>query len=158
MKALYPGSFDPLTLGHLDLIKRGCKLFGEVVIAVLENGTKDPTFKLERRMVQITDSVKNIEGAKVCSFKGLTVECAKSHNADLILRGLRAMSDFEYELQIAHTNRTLDESFETIFLATESHYSFLSSSVVKEVARFGGEVNHMVPEIVANDLRSLYTN
>ncbi len=156
MKALYPGSFDPMTLGHLDLIKRGSSLFGEVIIAVLENGVKEPTFKLERRMEQISESIKSIKGAKVCSFKGLTVECARSHKADLILRGLRAMSDFEYELQIAHTNRTLDESFETIFLATESHYSFLSSSVVKEVARFGGKVNHMVPEIVAKDLKELY--
>ena len=92
------------------------------------------------------------------SFEGLTVNCAKRHNADLILRGLRAMSDFEYELQLAHTNRTLNKIIETIFLATESHHSFLSSSVVKEVARFGGQISHMVPEGVAKDLRRLFNS
>ncbi|KGG12464.1 MULTISPECIES: pantetheine-phosphate adenylyltransferase [Prochlorococcus] len=156
MKALYPGSFDPLTLGHLDLIKRGCKLFGEVVVAVLENPTKTPTFSLQRRMEQINEAIKDIPGAKVCSFKGLTVQCAKQRQADLILRGLRAMSDFEYELQIAHTNSSLDSSIETLFMATEAHHSFLSSSVVKEVAMFGGEIKHMVPSIVAVDLDNIY--
>ena len=158
MKALYPGSFDPLTLGHLDIIKRGCELFGGVIIAVLENPTKSPTFSLERRLEQIKEVVKDIEGADVCSFKGLTVKCAKNHSADLILRGLRAMSDFEYELQVAHTNRSLNNQYETIFLATETHHSFLSSSVVKEVARFGGEIRHMVPEFIAKDLLALNTN
>ena len=157
MRVLYPGSFDPLTFGHLDLIQRGCNLFGEIIIAVLENPKKTPTFSLERRMEHIKTAVKGIEGAEVCSFKGLTVDCAKTKDADLILRGLRAMSDFEYELQIAHTNRSLDDSIETAFLATETHHSFLSSSVVKEVARFGGEVNHMVPEIVAIDLQKIYS-
>ncbi|ABX08811.1 pantetheine-phosphate adenylyltransferase [Prochlorococcus marinus] len=156
MKALYPGSFDPLTLGHLDLIKRGCSLFGEVVIAVLENPTKSPTFSLESRIAQIKDATKEIRGVEVCSFKGLTVEFAKRKNADLILRGLRAMSDFEYELQIAHTNRTLNQNYETVFLATEAHFSFLSSSVVKEVAAFGGEINHMVPERVATELQQKF--
>ncbi len=155
MKALYPGSFDPLTLGHLDLIKRGQKLFGEIIIAVLENPAKKSTFSLSRRMEQIAESTKHIHGIKVLSFKGLTVECAKEHNVDLILRGLRAMSDFEYELQIAHTNRTLNDNFETVFLATDTHHSFLSSSLVKEVARFGGDIGHMVPEIVARDLQGL---
>ena len=155
MKALYPGSFDPLTYGHLDLIKRGADLFGQVTIAVLANHSKNPTFSLERRLDQITDATKDIDGVQIVSFDGLTVDCAKRNNADLILRGLRAMSDFEYELQIAHTNRSLDKSFETIFLATETHYSFLSSSVVKEVARFGGNINHMVPEMVEKDLENL---
>ena len=156
MKAIYPGSFDPLTFGHLDLIKRGADLFGEVIIAVLANPSKNPTFSLERRLEQIIDATKDIDGVQIVSFKGLTVDCAKSNNADLILRGLRAMSDFEYELQIAHTNRSLDKNFETIFLATETHYSFLSSSVVKEVARFGGNIKHMVPMMVEKDLSKLY--
>tara|TARA_Y100001968_G_scaffold183680_1_gene168246 strand:+ start:805 stop:1284 length:480 start_codon:yes stop_codon:yes gene_type:complete len=156
MKALYPGSFDPLTLGHLDLIKRGSTLFDQIVIAVLENPSKTPTFPLERRLEQISDATKNLERVKLVSFEGLTVECAKKHNVDLILRGLRAMSDFEYELQIAHTNRSLDKSFETIFLATETHFSFLSSSLVKEVARFGGDIAHMVPDLVQEDLTRLY--
>ncbi len=158
MKALYPGSFDPLTLGHLDLIQRGSRIFDQVVVAVLDNPAKSPTFSLQRRMEQIRASIKQIDGAAVCSFNGLTVDCAKSNNADLILRGLRAMSDFEYELQIAHTNRSLDKSIETIFLATDTHHSFLSSSVVKEVATYGGEIRHMVPEIVANDLELIYKN
>ena len=156
MKALYPGSFDPLTFGHLDLIERGCKLFGEVVIAVLENPAKKSTFTLDRRIIQIANATKDIKGASIVSFKGLTVNCAKSNNVDLILRGLRAMSDFEYELQIAHTNRSLDLNYETIFLATETHHSYLSSSVVKEVARFGGEIRHMVPEFIATDLINIY--
>ena len=156
MKALYPGSFDPLTFGHLDLIERATGLFGEVIIAVLENPAKHATFSLERRIEQILDATIHIPSIQIKSFAGLTVDCAKDNKVDLIIRGLRAMSDFEYELQIAHTNRSLDEKFETIFLATETHHSFLSSSVVKEVAMFGGETRHMVPKIVAEDLNKLY--
>ena len=156
MKALYPGSFDPLTFGHLDLITRGCNLFGQVIVAVLENPSKEPTFSLEKRLSQINEAIKHIKGASLVTFKGLTVNCAKDNNVDLILRGLRAMSDFEYELQIAHTNRSLDSSYETVFLATETHHSFLSSSVVKEVARFGGETKHMTPEFISNELKNLY--
>tara|TARA_B100001250_G_C19428452_1_gene626376 strand:- start:10 stop:495 length:486 start_codon:yes stop_codon:yes gene_type:complete len=155
MKALYPGSFDPLTLGHLDLIQRGLDMFGELVIAVLENPTKSATFSLERRLLQIKNATKDMKNIEIVSFDGLTVHCAREYKANLILRGLRAMSDFEYELQIAHINRTLDSEFETVFLATETHHSFLSSSVVKEVAMFGGNVDHMVPKIVAEDLYSL---
>ena len=156
MKALYPGSFDPLTYGHLDLIKRGSYLFGEVVVAVLKNPTKAPTFDLQKRVQQIKDATKDLTGVNVISFEGLTVHCAQREGADLILRGLRAMSDFEYELQIAHTNRTLSDEYETVFLATEAHHSFLSSSVVKEVARFGGKTSHMVPNGVAEDLEKLF--
>jgi len=156
MRALYPGSFDPLTLGHLDLIERGCALFGEVVVAVLQNPGKTPAFPLERRLDQIRIATNHLSGVEVVSFDGLTVQCAREQNVNLILRGLRAMSDFEYELQIAHTNRSLCADFETIFLATSAHHSFLSSSVVKEVARFGGPVGHMVPEVVADDLARLF--
>ena len=156
MRALYPGSFDPLTLGHLDLIERGCQLFGEVVVAVLQNPGKTPAFPLEQRLEQIRTATAHLQGVEVISFDGLTVQCAREQQANLILRGLRAMSDFEYELQIAHTNRSLSQEFETVFLATSAHHSFLSSSVVKEVARFGGPVNHMVPEVVAQDLTRLF--
>lgn len=156
MRALYPGSFDPLTLGHLDLIERGCQLFGEVVVAVLQNPGKTPAFPLEQRLEQIRTATAHLEGVEVISFDGLTVQCAREQQANLILRGLRAMSDFEYELQIAHTNRSLSQEFETVFLATSAHHSFLSSSVVKEVARFGGPVSHMVPEVVAQDLTRLF--
>ena len=152
MKVLYPGSFDPLTFGHLDLIKRAIDSFGEVIIAVLENPTKKSTFTVNRRLEQIKQATNQLGKIEIISYKGLTVDCAKKFHVDLILRGLRAMSDFEYELQIAHTNRSIDASIETIFLATEAHHSFLSSSVVKEVAMFGGNVDHMVPRIIAKDL------
>ena len=152
MKALYPGSFDPLTLGHLDLIKRGLDLFGEIVVAVLKNPAKPSTFDIETRQEQIREAIKDLKGVNVISFEGLTVNCAREQKVDLILRGLRAMSDFEYELQLAHTNRTLDARYETVYLATEAHHSFLSSSLVKEVASFGGQISHMVPKGVAKDL------
>ena len=158
MKALYPGSFDPLTLGHLDLIERGSSLVEELVVAVLQNPGKSPAFPLERRLHQIRVSTAHLTNVSVTSFDGLTVECARSHGTRLILRGLRAMSDFEYELQIAHTNRSLDPDFETVFLSTSAHYSFLSSSVVKEVARFGGSVEHMVPSVVAEDLLRFFNS
>ncbi len=157
MKALYPGSFDPLTLGHLDLVKRGCCLFDELIIAVLENPHKEPTFSLEKRIKQISEATNGLNRVKIISFKGLTVDCARENKVNLILRGLRAMSDFEYELQIAHTNRSLDSDIETIFLATETHYSFLSSSVVKEVARYKGNINHMVTPMVGKDLIDIFS-
>ena len=157
MKALYPGSFDPLTFGHLDLIHRGSNLFGEIIIAVLENPTKKSTFPVEKRVMQIKEATKSINSCSVISYRGLTVDCAKKYKVDLILRGLRAMSDFEYELQVAHTNRSLEKRYETIFLATDTHHSFLSSSVVKEVAQFGGETSHMVPESIAEDLKKYYS-
>jgi len=156
MKALYPGSFDPLTFGHLDLIQRGSDLFGEVLIAVIENPSKKATFSCERRMEQIINATRDIPGCRTIAFKGLTVDCAREHNADLILRGLRAMSDFEYELQISHTNKSLNNDIETIFLSTNTNYSFLSSSLVKEVAKFGGEINHMVPPSVEKDLKEYF--
>ena len=158
MRALYPGSFDPLTLGHLDLIERGCRLFGEVVVAVLQNPGKTPAFSLEQRLAQIEASTAHLSGVRVTSFDGLTVRCAETIGADLILRGLRAMSDFEYELQIAHTNRSLADDLETVFMATTARHSFLSSSVVKEVARFGGSIDHMVPPEVAKDLNRLFNS
>ena len=156
MKILYPGTFDPLTNGHLDLIERSEMIFGEVIVGVLENTTKSPTFTLDKRINQIKNSVNKFKNVEVISFNGLTVDCAKKLNANLILRGLRAMSDFEYELQISHTNRTLNKEIETIFLSTDTNFSFLSSSLVKEVAKFNGEIKHMVPPIVEKDLKNFY--
>ena len=158
MKILYPGTFDPLTNGHLDLIQRAEKLFGNVVVAVLENTSKKPTFDLSRRIIQINQAISHLPNIDVISYDGLTVDCAKDVNANLILRGLRAMSDFEYELQIAHTNKSLNSKIETIFLSTNTNYSFLSSSLVKEVAKFGGEINHMVPDSVERDLKEYFKN
>ncbi|WP_094553921.1 pantetheine-phosphate adenylyltransferase [Synechococcus sp. 1G10] len=156
MKALYPGSFDPLTLGHLDLIERAERLFGSLVVAVLQNPSKQASFPLEQRLNQIRQATSHLERVEVSSFDGLTVDFARSCDAAVILRGLRAMSDFEFELQIAHTNRSLAAEVETLFLVTAAHHSFLSSSVVKEVARFGGNVRHMVPPGVADDLARLF--
>ena len=156
MKILYPGTFDPLTNGHLDLIERADKLFGNVIVAVLENTTKIPTFNLQKRILQIKNSVSHLHNVDVISYSGLTVDCAKDLKANLILRGLRAMSDFEYELQIAHTNKSLNNEIETLFLSTNTNFSFLSSSLVKEVAKFGGEISHMVPPSVEIDLKEYF--
>jgi pantetheine-phosphate adenylyltransferase len=156
MRALYPGSFDPLTLGHLDLIERSSRLFDAVVVAVLRNPLKQSTFPLEQRLEQIRSATAHLERVEVGCFEGLTVDYARQCGASVILRGLRALSDFEFELQIAHTNKSLEPGLETLFLATAVHHSFLSSSVVKEVARFGGDVGHMVPSGVALDLRRLF--
>ena len=157
MKILYPGTFDPLTNGHLDLIERSQKIFGNVIVAVLENTNKTPTFKLEQRIKQIKDSTNHLKNTNVISYNGLTVDCANELNADLILRGLRAMSDFEYELQISHTNKSLNKQIETIFLSTDTNFSFLSSSLVKEVAKFNGVIKHMVPPAVEKDLREYFS-
>ena len=156
MKILYPGTFDPLTNGHIDLIERAKKLFGNVIVAVLENTNKTPTFNLHTRILQIKNALSHLDNVEVISYTGLTVDCAKDLNANLILRGLRAMSDFEYELQIAHTNKSLNNEIETIFLSTNTNFSFLSSSLVKEVAKFGGEVSHMVPQSVEKDLKEYF--
>ena len=156
MKILYPGTFDPLTNGHIDLIERAVKLFGNVVVAVLENTSKTPTFTLEKRILQIKNALSHLTNVEVISYSGLTVDCAKELNANLILRGLRAMSDFEYELQISHTNKSLNNEIETIFLSTNTNFSFLSSSLVKEVAKFGGEISHMVPPSIEKDLKQYF--
>jgi pantetheine-phosphate adenylyltransferase len=156
MRALYPGSFDPLTLGHLDLIERGALLFDGLVVAVLRNPSKNPCFSVEQRLEQIRKATAHLACVDVAAFDGLTVDFAQRCQAGVILRGLRALSDFEYELQIAHTNKSLAPQLETLFLATATAHSFLSSSVVKEVARFGGAVDHMVPTEVAQDLARLF--
>ncbi|MEB3306736.1 MAG: pantetheine-phosphate adenylyltransferase [Cyanobacteriota bacterium] len=158
MRALYPGSFDPLTLGHLDLIERGSRLFDGLMVGVLQNTNKRAAFPLELRIQQIRAATAHLDGVEVESFDGLTVDFAQKCGSAVILRGLRALSDFEYELQIAHTNKTLAAGVETLFLATAVHHSFLSSSVVKEVARFGGDVRHMVPLGVARDLARLFNH
>jgi pantetheine-phosphate adenylyltransferase len=142
--AVYPGSFDPITLGHLDIIERSCQLFDRVIVAVLRNPSKTPLFTVEQRLSQIRIATQHLPG--------LTVEYAKLTGAKCLLRGLRIMSDFEKEQQMAHTNKSLATDIETIFLATAVEYAFLSSSVVKEIAKFGGSVSHLVPAHISLDL------
>ncbi|MBK4729307.1 pantetheine-phosphate adenylyltransferase [Oxynema sp. CENA135] len=156
MIAIYPGSFDPITLGHLDIIERGCKLFDRVIVAVSINPNKTPLFDVEHRLEQIRRATQHLSNSEVERFDGLTVNYARKHNATVLLRGLRVLSDFEHELQMAHTNKTLAAEIETVFLATSNHHSFLSSSVVKEIARFGGSIDHLVPQHVALDIYRCY--
>jgi pantetheine-phosphate adenylyltransferase len=153
LKAIYPGSFDPITLGHLDIVQRGCSMFDRVIVAVLGNPSKMPLFTVEERVKLIRQAVAHLPNVEVDSFNGLTVNYAHLQGAKIILRGLRVLSDFEMELQMAHTNKTLSDTLETVFLATSNEYSFLSSSVVKEVARFGGSVDHLVPAHVALEIQ-----
>ena len=152
MIAIYPGSFDPITLGHLDIIERGCRLFEQVIVVVFRNPSKTPLFSVQQRTEQIRRSTRHLTNLEVDSFEGLAVTYARIRQAQVLLRGLRAVSDFEMELQMAHTNKTLSEDIETVFLTTDPEYSFLSSSVVKEIARFGGPIDHLVPQPVALDI------
>jgi pantetheine-phosphate adenylyltransferase len=156
--AIYPGSFDPITLGHLDIIQRAARLFDKIIVIVSCNPSKKPLFPLEQRLQQIRECTQNLTNIEIDSFVGLTVDYAKSKNAGILIRGLRAVSDFEKELQMAHTNKTLWNDIETVFLATSNEYSFLSSSMVKEIAQFGGSIDHLVPYNVANDIYMCYQN
>ncbi|MDJ0648183.1 MAG: pantetheine-phosphate adenylyltransferase [Xenococcaceae cyanobacterium MO_188.B19] len=156
MIAIYPGSFDPITFGHLDIITRGSELFEQVIVAVLCNPSKQPLFSVEKRIEQIRYCTRNLPNVEIDSFTGLTVTYAKLKSAKVLLRGLRVLSDFEKELQMAHTNKTLQGEIETVFLATAKEYSFLSSSVVKEIAQFGGEITHLVPKKIAEDVYKTY--
>ncbi|PSB13993.1 pantetheine-phosphate adenylyltransferase [filamentous cyanobacterium CCP2] len=156
MIAIYPGSFDPITLGHLDIIERGCQLFDQVIVVVFRNPNKKPLFTLQQRTEQIRRSTQHLTNVEVDCFDGLTVTYARMRQAKVLLRGLRAVSDFEMELQMAHTNKTLSDDIETVFLATSTEHSFLSSSLVKEIARFGGSVHHLVPQPVALDIHKCY--
>ena len=144
--AIYPGSFDPLTYGHLDMIKRAAAIVDELIVAVLQNNAKKPLFSMDERVSMIEDVTKDMPNVKVQTFDGLTVEFAKSVGAKLIIRGLRAVTDFEYELQISQTNRIVAADIDTVFLTTSLEYAYLSSTIVKEVACYGGDISRFVPE------------
>lgn len=149
-KAIYPGSFDPVTYGHLDIIKRAAKLSDELVVAVLNNSAKQSLFSIDERVEMLTELTSDIPNILVMSFMGLTVDFADSIGCDVIIRGLRAVSDFEYELQIAQTNHVERENIETVFLTTNLKYSYLSSTVVREFAAYGGDISKFVPESIAD--------
>ena len=156
--AVFPGSFDPMTNAHLDVARRAAALFDRLVIGVLNNPRKSPLFAVEERISQISEAVAEFGGnVEVGGFDGLTVDFAQGHGAGFIVRGLRAVSDFEAELQMAHTNRKLQPGVDTVFLMSALDYGYLSSSLAKEVAQFGGEIDGMVPAPVAAALRARFS-
>lgn len=154
--AVYPGTFDPITNGHLDLVKRAIVIFDEVIIAVAPSRKKQPLFTIKERLHMIITATKGLGHVRVEAFNGLLVQYVKEKKGIAILRGLRAVSDFEYELQMALMNRTLDHEIETVFMMPSEEYSFLTSSVVKEVAYFGGSVKGLVPKAVETALKEKF--
>src|SRR5208283_5382521 len=153
IKAIYPGSFDPPTNGHLDLIERGSKIFDELVVAILRNPEKDPLFSLADRRKMLEAMTSGFDNVSVDTFDGLTVDYALRVEAHAIVRGIRAISDYEYELQMALMNRKLQSSLETVFMMPAEKYSYLSSRLVREVAQLGGSIDCLVPELVAQKVR-----
>lgn len=152
--AIYPGSFDPVTNGHMDIIKRSCRLFDRLIVAVIRNPNKTPLFSVQERIRLLQKSVNEIPNVEIDHFEGLLVEYASQKNAQAIIKGLRAISDFEIELQMALMNRKLDSNIETLFMMTSYKYSFLSSSMIKEIGRLGGCISQLVPDIVLSDIKS----
>lgn len=150
--AIYPGSFDPITNGHLDVIQRATKLFDRVVVAVASNQSKHPLFTLEERLTLVRNSIVGMSNVEADAFDGLLVDYVRQRSAQAVLRGLRAVSDFEFEFQLALMNRSLNDNFETIFMMPKDTYTFLSSRIVKEIARLGGDVSAFVPEHVREAL------
>lgn len=157
-KAIYPGSFDPVTFGHLDIITRSAKIVDELVVGVLNNSTKNSLFSLEERVSMITEMTSGIPNLTVASFDGLLVDYMNEIGATIIVRGLRAVTDFEYELQIAQANHVQNEAIETIFLTTDLKYSYLSSTIVKEFASYGGDITKFVPECFIDRIYDKYKN
>jgi len=155
-RAVYPGTFDPFTSAHLDIIRRALRIFDEIIVAVAPSQKKSPLFSLEERLYMIKKSVEDLGYVNVEAFNGLLVDYVKEKKGIAIVRGLRAVSDFEYELQMALMNRRLNTEIETVFLMPSEEYSFLTSTMVKEVASFGGSVKNLVPEIVENALRKKF--
>jgi len=156
--AVYPGSFDPCTNGHLDIIKRASKMFDKLIVAVLDNPEKKtPLFSVEERVEILKNITKDMNNIEVMSFSGLLVDFMKKQNSKVIVRGLRAVTDFEYEFQLALTNQKIGAGIETIFLSTTAEFMFLSSSTVKEVAKYGGDLSGMVTEEVAEKLKNRFS-
>jgi pantetheine-phosphate adenylyltransferase len=155
-RAIYPGSFDPVTNGHLDVIERGRKLFDEVIVAVANNDEKQALFSLEERLHLLEQSIGKIDNVRIAQFEGLLVEFAVAQQASAVIRGLRAVSDFEFEFQMALMNRKLETAVETIFLMPKEEYTYLSSRIIKEIARLGGDVSSFVPPAVVKALGSKF--
>ncbi|MBQ1508738.1 MAG: pantetheine-phosphate adenylyltransferase [Erysipelotrichaceae bacterium] len=158
VKAIYPGSFDPVTLGHMDIVRRASKVVDELIIGVLVNSAKSPLFSLDERVDFLKEATKDYPNVRVEKFEGLTVEFAKKHGAKVIVRGLRAVTDFESEMQLAQSNHFIDPEIDTMFFTTSLEYHFLSSTVVKEMSKFGKDVSELVPHCVAEALKEKYRN
>ncbi|MFN4200846.1 pantetheine-phosphate adenylyltransferase [Fervidobacterium riparium] len=156
VKAVYPGSFDPITYGHIDIAKRAALLFDELYVVIMENKKKNYTFSVDERIEMVQECLKNIPNVHVETFSGLLVEYTSAKKINVVIRGLRAVTDFEYELQMALANKEICDGVETVFLMTDKNFSFLSSSLVKEVASFGGTISQWVPEIVEKKLREKF--
>ncbi len=155
-RAIYPGSFDPLTFGHLDMIERSSKIVDELYVSVLRNSAKNPLFSTDERVSMIEEMTSHLPNVKVTAFDGLLVDYAGKIGANIIVRGLRAVTDFEYELQISQTNRIVNPDIDTIFLTTSLQYAYLSSTIVKEVASYNGDISKFVPEGIARKVYEKY--
>ena len=155
-RAVYPGSFDPVTFGHLDVIRRSASLVDELIVGVLNNNTKTPLFSVEERVKILIEVTKDNENVCIKSFSGLSIDFVKKCRAGFLVRGLRAITDFDYELQMAQTNRIMNPKIDTIFLTTSLEYAYLSSSTVKEVAAYGGDISKFVPPIVIEQMHEKY--
>ena len=154
--AIYPGSFDPVTLGHRDVIQRSARLVDHLIVGVLNNSTKTPLFSVDERVNMLKEVTSDIDNVEVLSFSGLLIDFATQHQAQIIIRGLRAVTDFEYELAMSQTNRVVNPKIDTMFLTTSLKYAYLSSSVVKEMAMYGGDISKFVPEQVIDKVYLKY--
>ncbi len=158
IKAVYPGSFDPVTFGHLDIIRRSASIADQLIVGVLNNGQKKPLFSVEERVSMLRQVTAEFPNVKVASFSGLLIDFARELEATIIVRGLRAITDFEYELQMSQTNHIMEPGIDTVFLTTSLEYAYLSSSTVKEVALFGGDISHFVPQVVIDMMQNKLSN
>lgn len=156
-RAIYPGSFDPVTFGHIDMIERSAKMVDELVVAILINSAKNPLFSVEERVSMLEEISGHIPNIRITSFNGLLIDYAREVDASVIVRGLRAVTDFEYELQIVQTNRIINSQIDTVFLTTSLEYAYLSSTIVKEVASYGGDISHFVPERLIDRIYAKYS-
>lgn len=155
-RAIYPGTFDPITYGHLDIIERSSRIFDELIVGILVNNSKQPLFSVSEREEMIKEAVAHMNNVKVMSFHGLLVDFARAQDASFLVRGLRAVTDFEYELQMTQTNKVIASDIDTIFLTTSLKYSYLSSSMVRELASFGADISRFVPENVTRKIKDKY--
>ena len=153
-RAIYPGTFDPLTIGHLDLIERSANMFDEIIIAIGDNPTKTPLFSIEERIEMIEKATAHLKNIEVTKFHSLLVELSTKLDANIVIRGIRSSSDFEYEQQMGYANVSLKKELETIYLMPKLEYSFISSSVVRAILKFGGEVDHLVPKSILKEIKS----